>query len=145
MTTELIGAVNKQVANWTVLYVKLHNYHWFIKGHHFFTLHEKFEDYYNEAAGIIDELAERILSIGGKPIGTIKECLELATIKEATGTEGENEMVKTIHADFTTIMNELKAAQGLAEQNNDQGTADMLLGIQSNLQKHLWMLQAFMG
>ncbi len=81
--TELITAVNKQVANWTILYEKLHNYHWFIKGHHFFTLHGKFEEFYDEAAGYIDELAERILSIGGKPIGTLKECLEIATIKEA--------------------------------------------------------------
>ncbi|HVH95332.1 MAG TPA: ferritin-like domain-containing protein, partial [Bacillus sp. (in: firmicutes)] len=51
MTQELIHAVNKQVANWTVLYVKLHHYHWFVKGHHFFTLHEKFEELYDEANG----------------------------------------------------------------------------------------------
>lgn len=145
MSAELITAVNKQVANWTVLYVKLHNYHWLIKGHHFFTLHEKFEEFYNEAATNIDELAERILSIGGKPIGTIKECLEQASIKEATGSEGETEMVQAIHDDFSTIVNELKWDIDLAEQNDDQGTADILIGIQKNLRKHMWMLQAFLG
>ena len=61
MTQELIQAINKQVANWTVLYVKLHHYHWFVTGHHFFTLHEKFEELYDEANGHIDVLAERIL------------------------------------------------------------------------------------
>ncbi|WP_318507899.1 DNA starvation/stationary phase protection protein [Bacillus sp. T3] len=145
MSAELFTAVNKQVANWTVLYVKLHNYHWLIKGHHFFTLHEKFEEYYNEASANIDELAERILSIGGKPVGTIKECLELSSIKEASGTEAETEMVQAIHNDFATIVNELKGAIELAEQNNDQGTADILIGIQKNLRKHMWMLQAFLG
>jgi starvation-inducible DNA-binding protein len=145
MSTELILNVNKQVANWTVLYVKLHNYHWFIKGHHFFTLHEKFEVFYDEAAGYIDELAERLLSIGGKPIGTIKECLEIATVKEATGSEGEQEMVKTIYADFSLLINELKVVIGLAEKEEDQGTADILVGIQKNLLKHMWMLQAFLG
>lgn len=145
MTTGLIQEVNKQVANWTVLYVKLHNYHWFIKGKHFFTLHEKFEALYDEAATIIDELAERILSIGGKPIGTIKECLATASIKEASGTEGEVEMVKAILTDFTTLTDELKIAIGLAEQAEDQGTADILLGIQKSLRKHMWMLQSFLG
>ncbi|MEW8986778.1 MAG: DNA starvation/stationary phase protection protein, partial [Bacillus sp. (in: firmicutes)] len=74
--SDLIQAVNKQVANWTVLYTKLHNYHWYVKGRHFFTLHTKFEELYNEAATIIDEFAERILALEGKPVATLKEYLE---------------------------------------------------------------------
>lgn len=145
MSTELIQAVNKQIANWTVLYVKLHNYHWYIKGQHFFTLHEKFEEFYDEAAGYIDELAERVLSIGGSPVGSIKQCLELATIKEAAGGEDETAMVKTIHTDFNTIVTECKALIQLAEKADDQGTADIFLGIQTSLRKSMWMLQAFLG
>ena len=45
MNQEIIGAVNKQVANWTVLYEKMHHYHWYVKGHHFFGLHGKFEEF----------------------------------------------------------------------------------------------------
>jgi starvation-inducible DNA-binding protein len=55
MSKELVKAVNQQVANWTVLYVKLHNYHWYIKGKNFFTLHAKFEELYNEANVHVDE------------------------------------------------------------------------------------------
>lgn len=143
--TDLITAVNKQIANWTILYEKLHNYHWFIKGHHFFTLHGKFEEFYNEAAGYIDELAERILSIGGNPVGTLKECLEIASIKEAAGNENETEMVKVVQADFELMVNEIKGILGMAENSGDDGTGDMLLGIQSSLEKHIWMLQAFLG
>ncbi len=58
-----------------------------LTGHHFFTLHEKFEELYDEANGHIDVLAERILTIGGRPVSTLKECLEIATIQEAKGNE----------------------------------------------------------
>lgn len=72
---QLQEAVNKQVANWTVLFTKLHNFHWYVKGHHFFVLHEKFEELYNEAAEYIDDLAERLLALEGSPIATLTEAL----------------------------------------------------------------------
>lgn len=145
MTQELIHAVNKQVANWTVLYVKLHHYHWFVKGHHFFTLHEKFEELYDEANSHIDVLAERILSIGGRPISTLKECLETASIQEAKGDETEDDMVREICEDFEKIIQEVQATMKLAENAYDQGTSDTLLSINGSLQKHVWMLKAYLG
>lgn len=145
MTQELVQSVNKQVANWMVLYMKLHHYHWFVKGHHFFTLHAKFEELYDEANGHIDSLAERVLSIGGKPVSTLKECLELSTIKEAAGSETEVDMVREIYGDFEKIIPELQTTMKLAEDSNDQGTSDMLLSIMGSLHKHVWMLKAYLG
>lgn len=145
MNQELIQAINKQVANWMVLYVKLHHYHWFVKGHHFFTLHEKFEELYNEANGHIDELAERILTIGGNPVSTLKECLEIASVQEAKETEKEEAMVRAICTDFEKLIQELNAARELADQANDEGTADLLLSISGSLEKHVWMLKAYLG
>ncbi|WP_428911253.1 Dps family protein [Niallia sp. Krafla_26] len=145
MSQELTQAVNKQVANWMVLYVKLHHYHWYVKGHHFFTLHEKFEELYDEANEHIDELAERILSIGGSPVSTLKECLEISSLTEAKGNETEEEMVRETISDFQTIIGECQTAMDLAEKEDDQGTSDMLLSIVSGLQKHVWMLQAYIG
>ena len=106
--------------------LKLHHYHWFVKGHHFFTLHEKFEELYDEANGHIDVLAERILSIGGRPISTLKECLEIASIQEAKGNETEDDMVREICEDFEKIIQEVQAAMKLAENAYDQGTSDIL-------------------
>ncbi|WP_405080039.1 Dps family protein [Paenibacillus chitinolyticus] len=137
--------LNKQVANWTVLYVKLHNYHWYVKGDQFFTLHVKFEELYNEAAGYVDELAERLLSIGGKPVATLKECLELSSIGEAAGSEKPDAMVRALLADFDTIINECKTGMKEAEKAGDEGTADMLLGITQSLEKHRWMLGSFLN
>ncbi len=145
MSDKLIETVNKQVANWTVLYVKLHNYHWFVKGANFFTLHEKFEEFYTEAALHIDELAERLLALQGAPVATMKECLELSSIKEAEGNETAEQMVQTIHDDFTLLAEELKQGMDLAGEVGDETTGDMLLAIHQSLEKHNWMLKSFLG
>ncbi len=145
MTTRLIDLVNKQIANWTVLYVKLHNYHWYVTGPQFFTLHEKFEEMYNEAATHIDALAERLLALGGKPVATMKDCLEQASVKEAAGTETAEQMVASIVRDFETMIGELKEGMQLADEVNDETTGDTLLGIHRGLEKHVWMLKSFLG
>ena len=74
--------LNLQIANWSVLYTKLHRFHWYVKGPTFFTLHAKFEELYNQAGLVVDQLAERLLAIGGQPIATMKEYLETASIQE---------------------------------------------------------------
>jgi starvation-inducible DNA-binding protein len=142
---DVIQSVNQQVANWTVLYTKLHNYHWFVKGHHFFTLHVKFEELYNEAGMIIDEFAERILALDGKPVATLKECLEMSTIKEAKGTEKEDDMVSQLYDDFSTVVDELQKGIEIAEKEEDAATADMLTGVKKSLKKHMWMFKAYLG
>ncbi|WP_449622658.1 Dps family protein [Robertmurraya sp. Marseille-Q9965] len=145
MENGLNEILNKQISNWNVLYVKLHNFHWYVKGTEFFTLHEKFEEYYNSAAIHIDELAERLLAIGGRPVATMKEYLEMSSIKEATTRESATEMVETLVADFSIIIEEVKNGMGIAEELQDETTGDMLLAIHSELEKNVWMLKAFLG
>ncbi|MCT2196878.1 DNA starvation/stationary phase protection protein [Paenibacillus sp. p3-SID1389] len=142
---ELQKQLNLQIANWTVLYTKLHNFHWFVKGPNFFTLHEKFEALYNEAAGYIDDIAERLLAIGGTPIATLREALATASISEASGKESADEMVAAIVADFAKLDSELKEGMEAAERAEDEATSDLLLGIVSSLEKHRWMLNAYLG
>lgn len=137
--------LNKQVANWTVLFMKLHNYHWYVKGEQFFTLHEKFEELYDEAAEHIDDLAERLLAVGGQPIAKLSECLDTASVKEATGNETAQQMVQAIAEDFGTMIGELKEGIALAANDNDLSTEDLLLGIYASVEKHKWMLDAFAG
>ncbi|MGF6948058.1 starvation-inducible DNA-binding protein [Neobacillus sp. B4I6] len=115
-----------------------------MKGPHFFTLHAKFEELYEEAAATIDEFAEQLLTIGGSPISTLKEYLQLATIEETSETLTAEEMVQTIVHDFSLIIDELKAGMEVAEQNNDEVTSDMFLGLLGKLNKHNWMLQSFL-
>jgi len=137
--------MNVQLANWTLMYTKLHNYHWYVKGANFFTLHAKFEEFYTETSTFIDDTAERLLTIGGKPVATLKEVLEIATIKEATGLESADEMVKAILQDFTTLCHDIIEIIEAAEEAKDEETADLYLGIKAALEKHIWMLQSYLG
>lgn len=145
MSVELTSVLNKQIANWGVLFVKLHNFHWYVKGTQFFTLHVKFEELYNEAALYIDDLAERVLAIKGKPLATLSDYLATASIKEAKGTETATEQVAATIADFEIIIAELKAGMKVAEEADDETTGDLLLAIHTSLEKHVWMLSSFLG
>jgi len=145
MANELQQVLNTQISSWNVLYVKLHNYHWYVKGEQFFTLHLKFEELYNEAALHIDELAERLLALGGTPLATMKEYLTNSLVGEAAGTEDSATMVATIVSDFGKLIEHLKSGMNLAADQGDETTGDMLLAIHKELEKHVWMLKAFLG
>ncbi|MFB7138969.1 Dps family protein [Gottfriedia sp. NPDC056225] len=140
-----VDVLNKQIADWNILFVKLHNYHWYVKGPNFFTLHTKFEEFYNEANLHIDELAERVLIIGGKPLGTVREYLDTSCIKEANTSVTADEMVQDIVKDFKYLIEELKDGMEIAEFESDSVTHDLLLTIREKLAKHVWMLTAYLN
>ena len=144
-TKKLQTILNKQISTWSVLYVKLHNYHWYVKGNQFFTLHVKFQELYEEATLHVDDIAERLLTIGGAPYATMAEHLEYSTVKEATGKETASEMVDVLIEDFTNVASELKEGMEAAEAAGDETTSDLLLAIHKSLEKHTWMLKAFNG
>lgn len=142
-TLTLEQVMNQQLANWNVLYTKLHRFHWYVKGPHFFTLHAKFEELYEEAAGTIDELAERLLIAGGKPISTLKEYIQYATIVETSEDLTAEEMVLHVVNDFSQLISELKGKVAAA-QVNDEVTSDMFTELIEKLSKHNWMLTSFL-
>lgn len=144
-TNALAAVLNRQVANCTVLYMKLHNYHWYVKGQHFFTLHAKFEELYEEITEHLDALAERLLTIGGSPVADLKGCLQQASVQEASGNETPEEMVRTLVNDFNTVITELGQGMKEADQQGDDATSDLLLDIRSSLEKHNWMLRSFIS
>ncbi len=139
-TTDL----NVQLANWSVLYVKLHKFHWYVQGPEFFTLHTKFEEFYTDATAFTDEIAERILTIGGKPLATMKEYLETSQIKECDNVPAAKEMVKHIISDYETIIKSSREIIATCEGEDDE-TADLFRGKISELEKTLWMLNAYLG
>lgn len=145
MSRPVTEVLNKQVANWSVLFLKLHHFHWYVTGPNFFTLHSKFEELYNEAASYVDGLAERLLAKNGKPVSTMKACIQQASIQEAAGGETAEQMVQAVVNDFNTLINELKEGIAAAEAADDDATTDMFVGMSNSLEKHVWMLQAYLG
>jgi starvation-inducible DNA-binding protein len=142
---KIYSSLNVQVANWSVLYTKLHRYHWFVKGPMFFTLHEKFEELYNEAASVVDEVAERLLAIGGQPVATMKEYLSIATIEETKGETNANDMVASLVEDYKHLRKELKELADLADENDQDSINDLAVGLLVKLDTHIWMLSAYLG
>lgn len=124
---DVVKELNQQVANWTVAYTKLHNFHWYVKGPNFFSLHVKFEELYNEASQYVDELAERILAVGGNPVGTLTECLEQSIVKEAAKGYSAEQMVEELSQDFTNISKQLEKAIEIAGNAGDDVSEDNTL------------------
>ena len=144
MTKELEAKLNLYLANQMVDYVKKHNLHWNLKGKSFFTLHAKLEDLYDEANDILDEVAERILALGGKPVSNMKGALAIATIKELEdGAKSEEETIKALVSDTEYWIKDSKEIVELAEKEGDGVTADMFNGYIKNYQKLAWMLKAY--
>jgi starvation-inducible DNA-binding protein len=140
---EIIGSMNILIANYSVHYQKLRNFHWNVKGADFFDIHEKFEDQYNEAKVAIDDLAERVRVFGSTPLSTMKEYLEISDIKES-GTDLQSmEMVKEILNDYKILLEHLFSLVEISLEHGDSGTEDLAKGIIKKLEKHHWMMTAF--
>ncbi|MBY0205132.1 starvation-inducible DNA-binding protein [Paenibacillus intestini] len=144
-TAKLQEVLNRQIAGWSVLYTKLHNFHWYVKGPHFFTLHAKFEELYNLATANMDEVAERLLTIGGRPVATIAEQLRLSPIVEAQGQLSAEEMVEHVVADLNAMLDVIRQGIHEAGEAEDNATEDMMIGFTAALDKEIWMLNAFLG
>jgi starvation-inducible DNA-binding protein len=143
--SKLHNGLNKQVANLAVFFVKLHHHHWYIKGQHFYGLHAKFEEFYDEVNELYDAVAERLLMIGGKPYSTMKDYLANSSLVEASGGETATEMVTAIKQDFKTLRDEFNALIKVAQDEGDEVTTDLLIGAVTSFDKHIWMLNATLG
>ena len=101
----IVDQLNELLANYHIHYQKLRGCHWNVKGKSFFTLHVKFEELYTNAIETIDELAERILTLGKSPISTYQEYINTSRIKEIK-TVGKEDMalVNAVLDDFSTLI-----------------------------------------
>ncbi|MGC9341683.1 MAG: Dps family protein [Bacteroidales bacterium] len=133
------------LANYHVFYQKLRNYHWNVTGGDFFDLHEKFEELYTEAVTNIDEIAERIRVFGMTPMSTMKDYLENSTIQETGTNLSDTEMLTEVLKDMETIDSFLIESIDRASEHGDVATMDMLNKMAKSIEKHHWMLKAFMS
>ena len=146
MTKELEKKLNLYLANQLVDYVKKHNLHWNLKGTQFFTLHAKLEELYDEANDILDEVAERILALGGNPVSNMKEALSMATIKELEdGPKPTDQTIKALVSDTDYWIKDSKEIAELADKEGDSVTNDMFNGYTKAYQKLAWMLKAYVS
>ena len=134
----VINGLQQLLADFQVYYTNLRGLHWNIKGHSFFVLHSKFEDMYNSAAETIDEIAERILMLGGTPQHQFSNYLQTANIKESgyidNADKGET------HKALNAVERELLS---LASETKDEVTVAMISDLLKGQEKMIWMLSAY--
>lgn len=142
-TEKIVSALNQLLANYSVHYQKLRNYHWNVKGENFFDLHEQFELQYNEAKMNIDEIAERIRVFDMTPLSTMEDYLRLSEIIETGPDISSDEMVKEVMNDYRVLLNHMNKVVETAAASDDSGTEEMIKRFIKRIEKHHWMLSAF--
>jgi len=142
----IVDQLNDLLANYHIHYQKLRGCHWNVKGRSFFTLHVKFEELYNNALTTIDELAERILTLGKPPYSTFADYLRTSRLQEVN-TIGmpDKEMVRTIMDDFQQLIEIEREILNRTAEAGDDGTNDMINSFMQFKEKNNWMLRSFCG
>lgn len=141
----MLEKLNILLSDLVVEYHKLQNFHWYVKGTDFFTVHAKLEELYNYINGAIDEVAENILMLKGRPAASLKEFLELAHIQEVDNHyHSPQELFKVVIDDFQYILDSLIILKNKADQENQILISTLMDNYISEFYKTLWMLrQAF--
>ncbi|ULQ58522.1 DNA starvation/stationary phase protection protein [Brucepastera parasyntrophica] len=138
--------MNQYLANQQVMYMKLHNLHWYVKGHSFFTLHAKLEELYDQAADIMDEVAERLLALGASPVANLKGALAIARVEELEDKPiSSTDTVQKLIKDTEFWIRDTQEIVSLADEAGDGATADQFNGYLAEYQKLLWMLKSYIA
>jgi len=142
MTDAMKNALRVLLADTYSLYLKTQNYHWHVTGPQFKTLHELFEGQYTDLANAVDDIAERILTLGDKAPATFKEFNELKTISDGDNSISAEDMVKELRDDHNNVVKDLQKALKIAQDAGDEGTVALLSERIATHEKDAWMLGA---
>lgn len=122
----MVNELNQFLADMQIHYQNLRAFHWNVKGNMFFVLHAKFEEYYNEAAEVVDEVAERILMIGGKPLHSFSDYLSAASIPEVKDVTDGITAVKHVIEQQQALLQQMNKIQANAADRGDEATTPCL-------------------
>ncbi len=148
MKTQNVNTVeklNQLLADYQIHYQNLRGLHWNVKGQLFFALHEKFEEYYNQAAEVVDEIAERILMLGGQPLHTFGDYLKTAKLPQVANVSDGKEGVKNVLESQRYFLNSFAEILKVAGENEDEGTVGMISEWIGHTEKQVWMLESFLA
>lgn len=141
---KLAGKLNVLLANYSVFYQNTRGYHWNIKGREFFELHVKFEELYTDLIAKIDEVAERILTLGETPEHAYANYTEVSSIKVSgkvtDGIEGAKQILEALQI-IISIQREILELSGDA---GDEGTNALMSDYISEQEKLVWMYSSFL-
>lgn len=141
---QLAEKLNALLANYHVFYINLRGYHWNIKGDKFFELHLKFEELYNDVQLKIDEVAERILTLGKTPIHSFSEYLKISEVKESLNVSDGIKAVSEIVSAFKILLIKQRELLAISANANDEGTNALMSDYIREQEKLVWMLSSYL-
>ena len=142
--TESAAALGRLLADSYMLYLKTQGFHWNVVGPQFEPLHTLFQEQYSELAGAIDEIAERMRTLGVKAPGSFAEFATLTSITEETGAPAAEAMIGQLLSDHTTVSRAALQAVTAAEARGDVATADLATQRVAQHEKLAWMLASLL-
>lgn len=143
-TKKLATQLNLLLANYQLFYINARGFHWNIKGDKFFELHVKFEELYTDAILKIDEIAERMLTLGHTPAHSFSEYLELADIKEIKNVSDGKKAVAAVIDAFAVLLGIERELLDLSADANDEGTNALMSDYIRQQEKLVWMYSAYL-
>ena len=143
-TEEIAHDLNILLSSFQVYYQNLRGIHWNIRGKRFFDLHVKFEELYNDAQLKIDLIAERVLTIGGKPLHTFQDYVENNKIKVGKNISVDEEAVHLIVTSLSELLKIERDILNKTDEANDEGTNSLMSDFIKEQEKTIWMMQAWL-
>lgn len=137
--------LNDLLANYQVFYMNARGYHWNIKGDKFFELHVKFEELYNDALIKIDEIAERILTLGYTPLHSYTDYIRKSAVKEKKDVADGYQAVQQVLDGFKTLLAKERELLKMSAESDDEGTNALMSDYIREQEKSVWMYSAFLG
>lgn len=144
ISKELAENMNELLANYQLFYINARGFHWNITGGKFFELHAKFEELYNDALIKIDEIAERILTLGHTPVHSFSAYLSLSSIKEVTNVSDGKTCVEKVLESFKVLLQLERSILSIAQNANDEGTGALMSDYIREQEKLVWMYTAWL-
>ena len=120
----------------------MRGYHWNIKGVNFFELHAKFEEIYTDLVEKVDEVAERILTLGYTPHNGYSQYFQHSRIKEELGVSDAQSCLKGTLEGLKVLLEQQREILELAGESDDEGTASQMSDYIKEQEKLVWMFQA---
>lgn len=140
----IADGLSRTLADTYTLYLKTHNFHWNVTGPMFQTLHLMFEGQYNELALAVDAIAERIRALGFPAPGTYSEYAKLSSINETEGVPTAEEMIALLVEGQEAVARTARTVFAVADEANDEPTADLLTQRLQIHEKNAWMLRSLL-
>ena len=141
---KIADLLNKLLANYQLFYINTRGFHWNIKGDKFFELHLKFEEIYNDAQIKIDELAERILTLGNAPLHTFQDYLEHSSIAPKKDITDGKEALQLVVDAYGVIIPLERQLLEVSEKYQDEGTNALMSDYIREQEKNIWMYTSFL-